>query len=511
VTTAAIHPLLLGEGRTPLTPDALDFLRAEWTPLFLQERIVEASANRATLDRWTALAFRIVRAFSDHPFETQAAISRELALDRNVLVRLNRVLRRSDLAQELIVQRGQAAKYWQNTIAPMARSGSVRAALRGESRHPCRVGVYVGVSCMFSCSFCGRHRDARYSPQDVPSGNALFDQMVNAAPDGDPYTFYISGGLEPLTNPGLGDLVRAGAARGFKLSLYTNGFMLTPHLLQKQPGLWDLDALRISLYGANAAEAARVTQHDKAYDQVRRNAAQYLRLRNERRAATKFGFNFVLLHDHADQVLDIVEMIAEINREAQDAGGTRRQVDFLTLREDYSVPPDRGLSDDERARLVAMFAELENRRRHEDLVDLHVDFGYALYPESQGVVGQPLEMVNYADMRPVGYPQVSVAVDLLGDVYLYREAAFLERPGARRYVIGRLSPTKSLEDVVAEFLASGQKIEPLPGETAYFDIFDHVVTKLLNQADEDERFGVPFEDGPVRDRLPHGAELPGRS
>jgi dTDP-4-amino-4,6-dideoxy-D-glucose ammonia-lyase len=507
VTTAAIHPLLLAEGHGPLTADALDFLRAQWTPLFVQERLVEASATRATLDHWTALAFRIVRALSHHPFETQADISRDLGLDRDVLVRLNRVLRQSDLAQELIVQRGQAAKYWQNTIVPMARSGAVRAALRGESRHPCRVGVYVGVSCMFYCSFCGRHRDARYSPQDVPSGNALFDQMLHAAPDGDPYTFYISGGLEPLTNPGLGELVRAGAARGFKLSLYTNGFMLTPHLLQKQPGLWDLDTLRISLYGGNAAEAARVTQHDKAYDQVRRNAAQYLRLRNERGAATKFGFNFVLLHDHADQVLDIVEMIAAINREAQDAGGTRRQVDFLTLREDYSVPPERGLSDDERARLVAMFAELKDRRRREDLIDLHVDFGYALYPESQGVVGEPLDMVSYADMRPVGYPQVSVAVDLLGDVYLYREAAFLERPGAKRYIIGRLSPTKSLEDVVAEFLASGQTIEPLPGETGYFDIFDHVVTKLLNQADEDERFGVPFEQGPVRDRLPHGAEL----
>jgi dTDP-4-amino-4,6-dideoxy-D-glucose ammonia-lyase len=283
--------------------------------------------------------------------------------------------------------------------------------------------------------------------------------------------------------------------------------VLTPHLLQKQPGLWDLDTLRISLYGGNAAEAARVTQHDKAYDQVRRNAAQYLRLRNERGAATRFGFNFVLLHDHADQVLDVVEMIAAINREAQDAGGTRRQVDFLTLREDYSVPPERGLTDAERARLVAMFAELKDRRRREDLADLHVDFGYALYPESQGVVGEPLDMVSYADMRPVGYPQVSVAVDLLGDVYLYREAAFLERPGATRYVIGRISPTRSLEDVVAEFLASGQTIEPLPGETSYFDIFDHVVTKLLNQADEDERFGVPFEHGPVRDRLPHGAEL----
>ena len=51
-----------------------------------------------------------------------------------------------------------------------------------------------------------------------------------------------------------------------------------------------------------------------------------------------------------------------------------------------------------------------------------------------------------------------------------------------------------------EFLASGQTIEPLPGDTGYFDIFDHVVTQLLNQADEDERFGVPFEQGPVRDR-----------
>lgn len=508
MTTAAIHPLLrLGERHTPLTPEALDFLRAQWTPLLLQERLVDASTDRAALDRWTAHAFRIVRTLSDHPFETQAAIARDLALDRDALVRLNRVLRRSDLAQELIVQRGQAAKYWQNTIAPMARPGAVRAALRGQSRHPCRVGVYVGVSCMFSCSFCGRHRDARYAAQDVPSGNALFDQMVHAAPDGDPHTFYISGGLEPLTNPGLGDFVRAGTARGFRLSLYTNGFMLTPHLLQKQPGLWDLESLRISLYGANAAEATRVTQNEKAYDQVRRNAGNYLRLRNERRAATRFGFNFVLLHDHADQVLDIVEMIAEINREAQDAGGARRQVDFLTLREDFSVPPDGGLSDDERERLVAVFAELKERCRREDLADLHVDFGYALYPESQGVVGQPLEMVNYADMRPVGYPQISVAVDLLGDVYLYREAAFLERPGATRYIIGRISPTKSLEDVVAEFLDSGRTIEPLPGETCYLDIFDHVVTRLLNQADEDARFGVPFEEGPVRDRLPHGAEL----
>ena len=47
--------------------------------------------------------------------------------------------------------------------------------------------------------------------------------------------------------------------------------------------------------------------------------------------------------------------IAEVNREA----GGDRQVDFLTLREDYSVPPECGLSHDERARMVDIFAELK--------------------------------------------------------------------------------------------------------------------------------------------------------
>jgi dTDP-4-amino-4,6-dideoxy-D-glucose ammonia-lyase len=173
------------------------------------------------------------------------------------------------------------------------------------------------------------------------------------------------------------------------------------------------------------------------------------------------------------------------------------------------VPPDRGLSNAERFRLVAAFAQLEERCRRDDLNGLQIDFGYALYPESQGVAGRPLEMVRHADMRPRGYPQVSVVVDLRGDVYLYREAGFLDRPGAARYIIGRVSAARSLEDVVREFIESGQRIEPAPGDTGYFDIFDHVVTMVLNQADDDERFGVPFEEGPVRDRI-HPARTHGQ-
>jgi dTDP-4-amino-4,6-dideoxy-D-glucose ammonia-lyase len=495
-----LRSLLLQEAEAVLPGDALDLLRGHWTPALAREGLIDSSSGPDERDRWIQLAFQVVRTLAGHPFETQAEFARDLALSPDALTRLNRVLRGSDLAQLLIVEHGQAAKYWENTIIPLAQSGALDAARRNEVRHPFRVGLYAGVSCMFYCSFCGRNHDARYAAEHAGTGNALFDAMLHAAPTGDPYVFYLSGGLEPLTNPGLGEVVRAGAARGFKFSLYTNGFMLTPHLLGKQPGLWDLDTLRISLYGGDQASTYRVTRHEKAYEHVRRNAKTYLRMRNERGARTKFGFNFVLLRGQTEQVLNVIELIAEVNREA----GGDRQVDFLTLREDYSVPPDRGLSAGEREQMVAMFAELEERQRRDDLCDLQIDFGYALHAESEGIVGRPLEMVPEADMRPHGYPQISVVVDLVGDVYLYREAGFLERPGVRRYVIGRVTPTRSLEDVVREFLESGRRIEPAPGDTGFFDIFDHVVTKLLNQADADDGFGVAFEQGPVRDRIYQG-------
>jgi dTDP-4-amino-4,6-dideoxy-D-glucose ammonia-lyase len=499
-TIAALRSLLLQESHDAPSPEALDILRGHLRQSLADEGLVDAAGDLDSLNRWTCLAFRLVQTLAGHPFITQESLSRELHLGPEMLVRLNRVVRNSDLAQRLIVEHGQASKYWENTIIPLVQSGVVQAARWNEPRHPFRVGLYVGASCMFYCSFCGRNHDARYSPDTIAPGNSLFDSMFRDAPAGDPYVFYVSGGLEPLTNPGIGELVWTGAARGFKLSLYTNGFMLTPHLLSKQQGLWELDTLRISLYGVDQASTTRVTRNDKAFEQVRRNAKTFLRLRNERGVPMKFGFNFVVLPGQIHQVLELAELIAEVNRDA----GNDRQVDFLTLREDYSVPVERGLSAAERARMVEILGALEERCLRDDLCDLQIDFGYALQAASEGVVGRPLEMVPYAHMRPHGYPQISVVVDLLGDVYLYRESGFLERPGARRYIIGRVSETRSLEQVVAEFLASGRRIEPEPGDTGFFDVFDHVVTRLLNQADADERFGVPFDQGPVRGRIYQG-------
>lgn len=79
--------------------------------------------------------------------------------------------------------------------------------------------------------------------------------------------------------------------------------------------------------------------------------------------------------------------------------------------------------------------------------------------------------------------------DLLGDVYLYRDAAFPQRPGADRYKIGTITPTRPLEVVIREFLDKGQRILPMVNDTWLMDAFDHVVTNLIWQAGADERVG----------------------
>jgi dTDP-4-amino-4,6-dideoxy-D-glucose ammonia-lyase len=97
-----------------------------------------------------------------------------------------------------------------------------------------------------------------------------------------------------------------------------------------------------------------------------------------------------------------------------------------------------------------------------------------------------------------GFTQLSVSVDLLGSVYLYREAAFLNRPGSDRYIIGQVSENESLEDIITKFLDSDKKIVPKKYDTEFFDAYDHVLTSLINSMQQDREFGVPFSKGPVK-------------
>ena len=133
--------------------------------------------------------------------------------------------------------------------------------------------------------------------------------------------------------------------------------------------------------------------------------------------------------------------------------------------------------------------------------NLYIDYGYSLEALSNNVFDKELVKVTHKDMRNFGFTQMSVAIDLYGDVFIFREAGFLNRTGNEKFIIGRIDQNKNVENVIKDFLNKKKPIKYNFQDERFMDSFDHVLTSLVNQAESDKHFGVPFEHGPVLDRV----------
>ena len=127
-----------------------------------------------------------------------------------------------------------------------------------------------------------------------------------------------------------------------------------------------------------------------------------------------------------------------------------------------------------------------------------MDYGYSLETLFKGQVDSGLIKVKGTEMRKFGFTQISVAIDLHGDVFLFREAGFLNRQGNEKMIIGRISKNKSLEDVIKTFLKENKPLKFENDDSRFMDSFDHVLTALVNQAEKDNDFEIPFSLGPIK-------------
>jgi len=440
------------------------------------------TVNPQQLSRYAEL---IVTEMKDDPFVTQKKIAEKHGINKQDHLVAVEEIRDSNWAQHEIVNAGLGTKYWTNTIIPLLTSGTLQAAIDCDWMYPNRVGLYTGLSCMFYCGFCGRNPVARYDQDYAQIGRDFFFQVIDQDPRTDANwqdRFRISGGLEPLTNPYLGEIISYGAQQGYRMQLYTNGNMMTDAYLFKHPGMLDLEAVRFSLYGTTADKAYAVTRNRHSFDHVINNIIGYINAA----PGVKVGVNWIVLPGHAGDILELLQIIEHINQTA------KRPVDFVTLREDFSQNI-RVLSNQERNQIgVISNAVTDFQRRW----PTHFDFGYALEAQRLGKNLGGLRMITWDQMIPKSFPQVAVAVDVKGDVYVYHESGFLDRPGADRYIIGNIEDT-SIEQVTQNWVASGRSIKPLPPDVGFLDAFDHVVSILINQARDDEAYGIPWSQGPL--------------
>lgn len=464
---------------------------AFWTapdPRAALRDLLSTAHPRAVADADLLLA--LTHKYGNSPFTTLETARRELAVDRMVFERLLDTFDRVPELRAAVVA-GPAGKYWSNTVLPLERKGVIENILERRTVYPHIVALYPGPTCMFRCHFCVRVTGARYENSSLETGNAMFASIIDEIPADNPYAMYVSGGLEPLTNPGLGGLIARAAGRGFKMVLYTNAFALTAQTLDRQPGLWDLHAVRTSMYGLNDEEYEETTGKRKAFGRVKANLLNFQKLRAQRERPVRLGLSYLILPGRASRLMQLADFIAELSDAAPD-----QPVDFLNLREDYSGRPDGKLPPGERAELqdaLNAFAERVASRTP----TLDVDYGYALHSIRSGTEAE-LIRIKPSTMRPGAHIQAGVQVDLLGDVYLYREAGFPGLTGAHRYIAGRVGPGTSLSDVVAKFVADDRRIEPRDGDEYFLDGFDQALTARLNQLETDIADGWHHSRGFLR-------------
>ena len=152
--------------------------------------------------------YQIIEIFSSKPLSKINEISNELEIENVDLIKsLFVVVRSIKLFQELIIKKGQGSKYWINIILPLLKSKSVQNFIEKKTVFPFRVGLFPGVSCMFECSFCGRNYDAVYNRDYAQKGLDVFKKIIDESPTEDKSRFFLSGGLEPLTNPYLSSII----------------------------------------------------------------------------------------------------------------------------------------------------------------------------------------------------------------------------------------------------------------------------------------------------------------
>jgi dTDP-4-amino-4,6-dideoxy-D-glucose ammonia-lyase len=449
---------------------------------------------------WTNRAAAALHMLTVRPFSRLRDVAEACRCNYDEAITLVAAFNRNRETARYLAKSGGDAPYRRSTIQPIIESGAVKAFLDGSYRYPFAVGIYPGVSCSLSCSFCARARGEQYKQENIIPGNELFRQLFAEAPRDLPRRFYLSGGLEPLTNPGLADVIRYAAGFGHRVQLHTNAMILTARFLARNEGLWHLDTLRISMYGADDATAQLTTSRAGVATRVMANAKDLVRAKSERGERLRIGFNHVVQSAQITHLRKIAEALVSIADQSPD----RRGINFLSLRENYAASGQAAIRGNERERLRDELVDLQTFFVAEGMKEFEVDLGYGMRGLVEGAETAPVRRVAHTDMLGRGYPQISVVVDLLGDVYLYREAAFIGLAGADRYIIGRLTPEVGLAELLQRYLADSDRfVTPRAGDEIFLDAFDHAVTAFLRQASDDLHFGSGLSGVPVPVGLYH--------
>lgn len=412
----------------------------------------------------------LLEIYSRDPFYSPVQFCKERSIDGRALEELVYSVKHSKHLSNIVLQ-GPAKQYWKS-IESIRNRTNFDSAVQGISAYPSRLGLYPGISCQFRCQFCGRREGTEYAGKLAKDSLELFDRILTdhvQVPNHEK-TIRLSGGLEPTTNKYITDIVRLIHGHGLQVELYTNGFNFVDSWLEKQPGIFEIDRIRFSIYGHDSKSYTEFTEHEQS-GTVLDNIKRFLDL-----SSMPIGVNYVILHQQLGRFSKFIDWIEEVN-------SSTRGFDWISLREDSSQNHWQ-LDTVERNEIHSRLQRLESAVTGQSTID----YGYTLWPLRDGTTIGGIKQAAVADLLPKAFPQISTVVDVEGNVYPYHDV-FPNRAGQDKHCIGKIGKN-NLQQVVDQWVTNSNKIKLTEDDLKFLDTSDHMITLLIKQQQELNSLGV---------------------
>lgn len=162
--------------------------------------------------------------------------------------------------------------------------------------------------CNLRCSMC--FRNTWFDEEFADMEPAVFDAVLDTMPKSVEVIFF--GGMgEPLTHPGLPDMIARAVATGKKVQMVTNVMLLTPEISKRLVKM-KLDQLWVSVdaFDRHGYESIR---RNGTFAHLDNNLAAFNKWKQMYSPDTRLGINFVAMKDNIEQLKVLPQFVSRYN------------------------------------------------------------------------------------------------------------------------------------------------------------------------------------------------------
>lgn len=184
----------------------------------------------------------------------------------------------------------------------------VKAWESGERIAPITIDMALTRACNYACTYC--YATLQENDRKVITHETIYSFLEDCAAIGVKGISLVSDG-ESSVSPVFADTIIRGSELGLSMAAGTNGYLLTPEMLDRI--LPHLTYLRVNISAGERARYAEIMGvKESYYDRVLDNIREMVKIKRERGYQVTIGLQMVVLPDFGDQILPLAQLGSDL-------------------------------------------------------------------------------------------------------------------------------------------------------------------------------------------------------